>query len=193
MSFRILYSNPGAPVAVPEPYEGYDIESAFNDYLPEGLLAVVDADGYGLELRGVGVIELFSGALDVAEHLTAPPGSGSEERTREFIPDIPPTATLVSMTFPSYMYSMPTIIFAADGADVLIYTRTYGETAGYPLVVLAGRDRDAPVHESRAAVVAELRAFLQRYLDDVGAAFPFIREHRSYGDLAGRLAALAVS
>jgi hypothetical protein len=86
MGFRIEYDNTVAEVPQPERYAGYSLESAYYDYDPAALSAVVKLDGYALGLNGTGFIELVLGALPLAEHLRAGPRADSEESLRSQLP-----------------------------------------------------------------------------------------------------------
>lgn len=191
MGFRIVYTNPQTPVPLPERYEGYDLESAFYDYVPAGIGATVELDGYALDLRMPPrmFIGLVRQALPLAEQLSALPPDVADNERRS-IPQLPPGTRVYGWLFADFMYLMPAIIFATDGESVWIFTRTVDESEGLPLIVLPERDREEPVLVPRTAVIEEIRAFLTRYLDDLVAAFPFLREDEVYRDWRRRIAAL---
>jgi hypothetical protein len=180
LSFRIAYH--GAPA--PQRHATHALRSAMYDHADAGPSATVKIDGYALVLRGTGLIELVDGALDVAEHLHSPGAGESEEGFRELLPAIPPRSRVHSITFPYYMHRIPTIVFAADGDSVWIYTRTYEAAT---LVVDPGRDRAEPIEVARGPVLAELRSFLERYFSDLGAALPLVREDDSYREHVQRI------
>jgi len=191
MPFEIDYVNGGVRVPLPDVHEGYDLESAYHDYDPAALSATVTVDGYALPLQSTGFVELVRAVLPLAEDLRAGPRAGSEDEYRKQLPEVPRHARIHTWTFPYYMTQLPVLVFAADGPGVSIYTRTL-ETSREPrLVVQPGRDREAPVEVAREDVIAELRGFLSRYLDDVASAFPFIVDDPMYQDHVRRLAALA--
>jgi hypothetical protein len=188
--FRIVYENPRAPVAAPEPYEGYDVESAFYDHLPSGARATIAIDGYALELTGVKLVDLVRQSLPLAEKLSTLPADSSGE-LRQDIPDLPPDAKAYMLMFADFMFSFPYIVFARQGAVTRIYTRTASEEQPSRLVVLPERDRADPVVVPTQAVIDEIRSFLTRYLDDVVAAFPFIAADEKYRSYRERIAALS--
>jgi hypothetical protein len=187
MTFRIAYSSPTAHVPRPTRYEGYDLESAMHDFLPAGPSARIEADGYGLELQGEAFVELVEGALEVAERLAADVPPPSQDGFRFALPGLPADAHISSMSFPALGVWVPVLVFARTDDEVDVYTRTFAETAGFPVVVRQGRDRAEPVTLPRRAVIDELAGFVRRYLDDLVAAFPFIREDAAHRDWTARL------
>lgn len=189
--FRILYENPHAPVTVPEPYEGYDVESAFYDYLPSNARAAVALDGYRLELPGVKMVFWVRKSLTVAERLATLDGDPSEDRQRDF-PELPPGAKICSILFADFLSWFPVLVFARKGDKAWLYTRTASENAPFSLVVLPERDRAAPIVTTARKVIDEICTFLTAYLDDVAAAFPFIAADEKYQTYRQRIAALSV-
>lgn len=191
MGFRIVYTNPRTPVPLPERYEGYDLESALYDYLPTGIGATIELDGYALELRMPArkFIDFVRQSLPLAEKLsTLPPDTGDHDR--QLMPELPPGTRVYSWLFADFMYRMPAIIFATDGETAWIFTRTLDESEGHPLIVWEERDRAEPVLMPRTAVIEEIQVFLTRYLDDLVATFPFLREDKMYHDWRRRITAL---
>jgi hypothetical protein len=67
------------------------------------------------------------------------------------------------------MLELPVIVFAIDGPVTHIYTRTRGETDGWPLVVADGRDLADPVVVRTADVTREAQSFLNRVDRDAAA------------------------
>jgi hypothetical protein len=190
MTFRIVYASPSGSVPLPARYDGYDLQSAMHDFLPDGLSARIEADDYGLEVQRVAFVELVEGALEVAERLAADPPPPSQDGFRSALPDLPPDAHISSMSFPAFGAWVPVVVFARSDDAVDVYTRTFAETAGFPVVVREGRDRAAPVTLPRRAAIDELAGFVRRYLDDLAAAFPFIREDAAYRDWTARIGRL---
>jgi len=187
MNFRICYENPREPVPQPELYEGYDLESAFYDYLPSGARATIAMDGYALEMTGLKFVDLVRSCLPLVEDLTKLPADASEE-LRASIPDLPEDAKAYYWLFGDFILWLPVIVFAIKGSEVRIYTRTRAETEGNPWIVWSERDRAETVLVSHAALVEELLTFLSTYLDDLVGAFPFLARDEKYQEYRSRIA-----
>jgi hypothetical protein len=187
--FRINYASSRAPVPKPTRYEGYDLESAFYDYMPKGLGATIEIDGYSLRLSDNKFVEFVRSCLPLAEQLQELPPETAKQ-LRKYFPALPAEFKIYSWLFADFMQWLPIIVFATDGKMTWLYTRTLDESKGHPLVVLPGRDRVEPVKVPRSAVLKEIRSFLTRYLEDLSSALPFIRSDAIYKNYQARILAL---
>lgn len=188
---HIIYENPKEPVEPrTDPYEGYDAESAFYDYLPSGARATIEIDGYRLDLPGMKFVSLVRALLPLAEQLaTLPPDSW--EQLRPFFPDLTPETRLYHLIIPDFLVWLPVVVFTTDGTTTRIHTRTLAEGGeGLDLIVWEERDRAEPVETTNRAIIEEIRSFLTHYLDDLSAAFPFILDDEIYQEYRLRIKAL---
>jgi hypothetical protein len=129
-----------------------------------GASADIEIDGYRLPLDGTGLAELHCQSerlLDVLR--TGEPALG-DDLLRDELPGVPAGAVLHSWLFSSYMLDLPILVFAIDGPVTTVFTRTRAETAGWPLVVLEGRDLSEPITVPTSELVDAVRGFLE----DVG-------------------------
>jgi hypothetical protein len=159
VSLRLVYR---APRGTPAPVA--DETGALYALADAGASADIEIDGYRLPLDGTGLAELHRQSerlLDVLR--TGSPALG-DDSLRDELPGVPAGAVLHSWLFSSYMRDLPVLVFAIDGPDTTLFTRTRAETAGWPLVVLEGRDLSDPV----TVPTAELVDAVRRFLDEVG-------------------------
>jgi hypothetical protein len=156
VSFRITYAPPPRrPENLPD-----DPEEALYDLGDAGATAGVELDGYALPLHGIGLVELGRACRALLEVLdTGTPRSGDED-LRAALPGVSEGALLHSWLFGSYQYLLPMLVFAVDGAETLIFTRTWEESDVGALVALDGRDLEDPVPVPTATVAQQARRFL---------------------------------
>jgi hypothetical protein len=188
IGFRIRYQNSHLPVPAPETYEGYDVVSAFYDYLPAGARATISIDEYALDLTGLLFVNWVRESLPLAEQIRSD-GADQSDYLRKFLPNLPPDARIYFWIAADIAMHAPILVFAVDGDSVLIYTRTDANVSG-PLLIVSGQDREEPTVVPRALVIEEIRSCLTKYLDDLAIALPFLREDELYRQYRARLAAL---
>jgi hypothetical protein len=110
---------------------------------------------------------------------------------RKFLPNLPPQARAYFWIAADIAIHAPILVFAVDGDNVLIYTRTDANVSGPQLIVSdRDRDREEPTVVPRALVIEEIRSCLTKYLDDLAIALPFFRKDELYRQYRARLAAL---
>jgi hypothetical protein len=187
--FRILYENDKRAVTEPVRYEDYDIVPAMYDYQPAGPRATIRMDGYALELTDLRFINWARESLPLAERIAGLLDSGSSPELRRFFPDLPTEAKIYHWIVADAMMRAPVLVFAATEADVWIYSRTADDVTGLELILSEWNVRE-PVVTPRRQVIQEIRDFLERYLDDVSDAFPFLRTAEEYPRYRSRIAAL---
>ena len=111
--FHINYVSSRASVPKPERYEGYDLESAFYDYMPKGLEATIEIEGYVLPLSDNRLVELVRSCLPLAEQLQKLPPETASPLRKQF-PALPTGFKLYSWLFADFMQWIPVIVFAND-------------------------------------------------------------------------------
>jgi hypothetical protein len=160
MSFRLLLlPPPQAPARRTVP--AVDPDDALYDLADAGARAVVELDGYRLELSGIGVAELAKGCRSLLAIIDGAAPLLADEELRGELPGAAPEAVIHQWLFSSWMYRIPVLIFAVTPARTWIATRTHEEGPGWPLVVLAGRDLAELVAVDTGEVKGELNAFLE--------------------------------
>lgn len=179
VDFRIFYKNPKKPVPQPELFEGYNLESALDDYLPCGAEARISIGSYVLEMTGIKFLDLVHSCLPLAEQLFKLSDNESNE-IRESIPGLSPEVKIYYWLFGDFILWLPIIVFATDGMTVKIYTRTISEADGRSLIILPERDFSGPVAASHSAVAEEILTFLTHFLNDLVDAFPFLARDDKY-------------
>jgi hypothetical protein len=162
VSIRLVYA---APRKTPAPVA--DETDALYALADAGASADIEVDGYRLPLDGTGLAELHRQLERLLGVLrTGEPVLG-DDSLRDELPGIPAGAVLHSWLFSSYMRDLPVLVFAIDGPVTTVFTRTRAETAGWPLVVLEGRDLSEPVTVATAELVESAHGFLDEVARDV--------------------------
>jgi hypothetical protein len=149
------------------------------------------APGYRLDLTGIKVVSFVTDALVLAEKLHAMPAAYDESAAvRPSILDLP-AGHAYCVSFPDFLAWLPVRVFACDGDDVVIYTRTSSETERGRLIVWPGRpDRAEPIRLSRRALIERIADVLTSYLDDLASAFAFLEADPLYRDFRRRVASV---
>lgn len=186
--FRIHYQNPRHSVPAADVYEGYDLVSAFYDYLPAAACATIEVGDYVLDMSGLILINWVRECLPLAEQIRSD-GADRSDYLRQFLPDLPSGAKAWFWIVADIPISAPILVFAVVGDRVLVYTRTDANVSG-PRLILSDADKEAPTSVLRDAFLAEIRGFLTKYLDDVVAAFRFLETDELYLQYRERIAAL---
>lgn len=188
-SFRIRYENPRLCVPQLDIFEGHDFDTAIYDHLECGANATLAIGSYELNMTGAKFADLLTSSLRMAELLTALPVEASED-FGDSLPDIPPQMKVYAWLFPHFMLWLPVIIFATNGKDARIYTRTMSEVRDGPRFIMKESDREAPTIVPLAAVIEELRKFVVGYLDDIVEAMPSIVNDEKYQEYRRRITAI---
>jgi hypothetical protein len=158
---KLAYEPPREP-AVPAASE----DEALYALSDAGATAAVELDGYRLPVDGTGLAELHRQVVRLLGVLRSGEPEPGDDDLRAELPGIAPGATLHSWIFASYMLDLPVLVFAIDGPETSVFTRTRAESSGWPLVVLDGRDLAEPVRVRTDELAAEAQRFLDRVAAD---------------------------
>ena len=143
---------------------------------------------YLIDLTGLVFINWVRECLPLAEQIRSG-GIDRAEYQRQFLPNLPPRARAYFWIAADIPISSPILVFAVDGYQVLIYTRTDANVSG-PQLTLSNQDKENPTIVQRDLFLVEIRCFLAKYLDDVVIAFGFLETDGLRQQYRRRIAAL---